>query len=101
VPLEKIERVAFHAPSVPRDLLWRRAQLTCRGGGPDVEVCVPVLYAGAHSEADDTLRLGRMTDWRGGDGVPVRGVGQRTFLVGTADRSVLEIKEITIDNPPA
>jgi type VI secretion system protein ImpE len=98
VPLERIERVTFHAPSLPRDLLWRRAHLTCRGGGPDGEVCVPVLYPGAHAEADDSLRLGRMTDWREGSGGPVRGVGQRTFLVGSADRPVLELKEITIDS---
>ena len=30
----------------------------------------------------DALRLGRETDWRQAEGGPVRGVGQRMFIVG-------------------
>jgi type VI secretion system protein ImpE len=60
-----------------------------------------VLYAGASGEADETVRLGRFTDWRGGDGEPVRGVGQRTFLVGQESRTILEIQEITFNEPQA
>jgi type VI secretion system protein ImpE len=60
-------------------------------------VFVPVLYAGTYAEADDTLRLGRMTDWRGGDGTPVRGVGQRTFLGGDDAWPIMEVKEVTLE----
>jgi protein involved in temperature-dependent protein secretion len=35
--------------------------------------------------------LGRSTDWRGGDGSPVRGIGQRTLLVDDDARPLLEI----------
>jgi protein involved in temperature-dependent protein secretion len=42
-----------------------------------------------------------MTDWRGGDGGPVRGTGQRTFLVGEESVSILELKEITFTAPMA
>ena len=80
----------------PRDLLWRRAHLIVRGG-PDGEVFLPVLYPGAAGEADEQIRLGRSTDWRGGDAVPVRGVGQRTFLVGEDARPILELQTVTFD----
>jgi type VI secretion system protein ImpE len=53
-----------------------------------------VLYVGSHSEDNDQLRLGRITDWRGlGDGL-AGGVGQKTFLVDDSELSILEIREI-------
>jgi type VI secretion system protein ImpE len=94
VPMERVELLEFHAPARPRDLLWRRVHMVVRGG-PDGEVFLPALYAGAHAETDDALRLGRATDWSGGDGAPVRGKGQRTFLAGEESVAMLEIKEIT------
>ena len=51
--------------------------------------------------ADDRIRLGRMTDWRGGEGAPVRGIGQRLFAFGDEDVSILELKQITIAAPDA
>jgi type VI secretion system protein ImpE len=96
VPVERVESISLHAPVRPRDLLWPRAHLIVRGG-PDGEVYLPALYAGAHAETDDQFRLGRATDWRGGDGSPVRGVGLRTFLVGDKDRTILEIREATFE----
>lgn len=96
VPIAQVESIEFHEPVRPRDLLWRRTHLIVRGG-PDGEVFLPVLYPGAASEVDDPLRLGRSTDWRGGDRVPVRGVGQRTFLVGEDARPILELQTVTFD----
>ncbi len=95
VPMERVESMEFRPPKRPRDLLWRPVHMVVRGG-PDGEVYLPVLYAGSHLEGDDRLRLGRMTDWRGGDGLPVRGVGQRMFVVGEESLSIMELKEITI-----
>ena len=98
IPIERVELVEFHKPERPRDLLWRRAHMVVRGG-PDGEVYLPMLYPGSDAESDDRVRLGRFTDWRSGDGGPVRGVGQRMFLAGDKERTVLELEEITIDNP--
>jgi type VI secretion system protein ImpE len=81
VPVESIEELEIIPPQRPRDLLWVPARMQVRGG-PDGAVFLPVLYPGSHAESDETLRLGRRTEWRGGDGSPVRGVGQREFLVG-------------------
>ncbi len=96
VPIERVELIEFHAPRRPRDLLWRSAHMIVRGG-PDGEVFIPTLYAGTHAESDDRLRLGRMTDWRGGVGAPIRGIGQRTFLVGEESLSILELQELTVN----
>jgi len=98
VPIENVQALEFRAPRQLRDLLWRSAHLTVRGG-LDGEVYLPVLYAGSHAEEDDRIRLGRMTDWRGGPGVPLRGVGQRMFQVGQDELAILELQEIKIRQP--
>ncbi|MCI0459861.1 MAG: hypothetical protein L0Z62_23165 [Gemmataceae bacterium] len=95
IPIERVELIEFRTPARPRDLLWRRAHMVVRGG-PDGEVYLPTLYSGTHAEKDDRLRLGRATDWRGGTGEPIRGVGQRTFLVGDESSAILELNEIAI-----
>src|SRR5262249_39127239 len=86
IPVERVELVEFRPPARRRALLWRGAHRVVRGG-PDGEVSLPALYPGTHAEADDRLRLGRATDWRGAKGEPVRGVGLRTFLVGDETRA--------------
>ena len=96
VPIAQVESIEFHEPVRPRDLLWRRTHLIVRDG-PDGEVFLPVLYPGAAGEADDQIRLGRMTDWRGGDAVPVRGVGQRTSWWARTLVPILELKTVTFE----
>lgn len=95
IPIERVELVEFRPPARPRDLLWRRAHMIVRDG-PDGEVFVPAVYGGI-ADADEAARLGRTTDWRGGDTSPVRGVGQRTLLVGSDARPMLEIGTISIE----
>ena len=99
IPISQVESIEFHEPERSRDLIWRRTHLVVRDG-PDGEVYIPVLYPGASMEADDEIRLGRQTDWRGGEAVPVRGVGQRSFLVGDEARPILELKTVTFDPSP-
>ena len=94
IPVERVELIEFRAAERSRDLLWRRAHAVVRDG-PDGEVFLPVLYGGSSAESDDRLRLGRMTDWRGGGGEPRRGIGQRMFVVGEEDRTIMELKELT------
>jgi type VI secretion system protein ImpE len=99
IPIDRVELVELRPPTRPRELLWRPARMVVRGG-PDGEVFLPTLYAGSHAEEEeDITRLGRFTDWRGGDDTPVRGVGQRMFLCGESEQSILEFQELTIDNP--
>jgi type VI secretion system protein ImpE len=93
VPISDVETIEFHAPARPRDLLWQRAHMVVRNG-PDGDVFLPTLYPGAHSDPDDRVRLGRVTAWHGGDGTPIRGSGQRIFLVGDEECPTLELKSV-------
>ncbi len=100
VPLEQVVEIEFRPPERPRDQCWRGARLAVRDG-PEGEVFLPVLYAGSESDPDPDLRLGRASDWRGGEGEPVRGVGRRCFLVGDRDLSILELQSLTFQAPAA
>ncbi|MEX0585354.1 MAG: type VI secretion system accessory protein TagJ, partial [Pirellulales bacterium] len=90
---DQMERIEFHAPESPFDLLWRRTHMEVKNG-PDGEVFLPATYVDTPTAANDALRLGRATDWRGEEENLVRGVGQRTLLVGDDDRSLMEIQLI-------
>lgn len=96
IPWETIELIEFRAPEHPRDLLWRPAKMTVRGG-PDGEVYLPVIYSGTATQDDDSLRLGRSTDWQGEEGGVIRGVGQRTWLIGEEDRPLLSLQTLIFD----
>jgi type VI secretion system protein ImpE len=98
VAMDQVELVELRKPARPRDLLWRRAHMIV-ANGPDGEVYLPTLYAGTQHEADDRVRLGRVTEWRGGDGATVRGIGLRTFLIGDEGRTILEVENLTFNRP--
>ncbi len=93
IPTERVESVEFHAPKRPRDLLWRRASMSV-SSGPDGEVYVPAIYA-TDETMTDTLRLGRETDWKEAEGAPVRGIGQRVFVVGEDAIALMDLGKVT------
>jgi len=99
IPMERIVTMEFRKPQRTRDLLWRRCHLEVRDG-PDGEVFIPAIYA-TKPPADDKdgqmLRLGRMTDWTGPEGGPVRGVGLRTLIVGEEGRTLDEIETLSVE----
>ncbi len=100
IPIDRVDLIEFKAPERPRDLLWRPARMVVRNG-PDGEVYLPVLYPNLNTEIDESLRLGRTTEWLGGEGgTPVRGAGQRTFLVGENAIPLMEMNTVTFDSPP-
>lgn len=93
IPIELVEVIEFRPPERAHDLLWRRAHMAV-AGGPDGEVYLPSLYPLTFKDADDQLRLGRGTDWRGEEGQPIRGIGQRMYLIGDDTKSILELQNI-------
>lgn len=99
LPMDQVERMEFRAPTHAGDLLWRSVTVSVRGG-PEGEVFLPVLYHGSHASEDAQIRLGRKTDWLGGEDTPVRGLGQRVFLFGDADVPLLQIGQLSF-NPAA
>jgi len=93
IPVSRIELMIFHPPKRPRDLAWRRCSMTVTGG-PDGEVYVPVTYFAEPETIDDAHRLGRETSWsEEGDG-PVRGYGQRVFLVGEEAVGIMDLDTV-------
>lgn len=96
LPFENVQSMEFRKPERPRDLYWRSLHVVTRDG-IEGEVYVPVLYVDSYLQGDDLTRLGRYTDWQGGEGAPVRGVGLKTFLVGEETKTILEITKVTFD----
>jgi len=99
VPMESVERLEFEPHRRAHELMWRGAKIVVRGL-LDGDVYLPALYPGASKEADERLKLGRITDFRGGEGKLLRGVGQRLFQVGEDDVPMLQIKKLAFDTPP-
>jgi type VI secretion system protein ImpE len=89
IPTERVASVEFHPPKRARDLIWRRATMSVRAG-PDGDVYLPVIYGSDDASVADTLKLGRETDWIE-DGGPVRGIGQRLFLVGEEAVGIMDL----------
>ena len=94
IGLNQVIRLEFVPPKSLRDLIWRQAELEVKNG-PQGVVYIPVLYPGTAQHPDDTVRLGRMTVWTGGDGSgPIRGLGQRTWLIDDEERGLLELTKL-------
>ncbi|MDE1895862.1 MAG: tetratricopeptide repeat protein [Rhodospirillales bacterium] len=91
IPVSRIESMEFHAPKRPRDLAWRRCSMSVKAG-PDGDVYIPAIYF-AEGEPDEAHRLGRATSWSEGEG-PVRGIGQRVFLAGEEDLSIMQLDDV-------
>lgn len=94
VPIETVELLEFHKPERTRDLYWRPAHLIVTEG-PDGIVYVPALYPHSYGSGDDAVRLGRRTDWSGGENAPYSGAGLREYLVGDGAKSIMEIGTVT------
>ena len=94
VPLDQVVAVSSKGPRFPRDLLWLPARLEMDDASG--EIFLPALYPNSHAHADDQLKLGRTTDWQGGENAPVLGVGLRTFMVGEDALPLLEWRELQV-----
>jgi type VI secretion system protein ImpE len=98
LPFEQIRSVEVSPPSKLRDLVWARAKVEALDGTVG-DVYVPALYAGTCRNADDQLRLGRMTAW-----VPLaddlsRGAGLKTFQAGEDDVALFESRKLEFQPP--
>jgi type VI secretion system protein ImpE len=100
IPIDSVVSLEFRPPERARDLLWRRAHMVV-ADGPEGEVYLPAIYCAgggaAEEELEDRARLGRVTEWTGGEDAPVRGIGQRSFLVGDGSKAIMEISRIEFD----
>ncbi len=97
IPLENIRRILLHPIESPLDVLWRRCQIQATACSEGI-VYVPQLYAGTFRAEDESLRLGRSTEWFGPDEGPVRGVGHRILWIDDDPRPFLEIQNLEIED---
>lgn len=96
IPADRVEFAEFRAPERPKDLVWRRCNMKVLDG-PEGEVFIPVIYANMPQDSDEQLRLGRGTDWLDSGTGLVRGIGQRTFLVGNDDIPIMQLGELSFE----
>jgi type VI secretion system protein ImpE len=92
IPFEHIESIEIEPPKRLRDLLWAPALVRTGPRFKDQElgeVLLPVLAPFSSRSKDDSVRLGRATEWI--EGNPY---GQRLFAVDDEDVALLEIRKI-------
>jgi len=99
LPFEHIASIRIAPPKRLRDTLWTPAILRT---GPKFkgvelgEVLLPVLTPLAFESDDDTVRLGRVTEWVATeDGLEVP-VGQKLLMVDDEEIPILEVRELTV-----
>jgi type VI secretion system protein ImpE len=95
LPLEQVVSIGLNEPRFPRDLLWFPARVELTDGRTG-EVFLPTLYPGSYLHLDDSVKLGRTTDWKTWEGGPVLGIGQKTFLAGEDPVGILEWRELRV-----
>jgi len=95
IPFSELISADMAPPETLFDLLWRPVRLSMQKG-PDGLVYLPTLYAGSAQDDQETIRMGRATDWLAGEDAPVRGRGLRMLMVGDEARSILDINRLEI-----
>jgi type VI secretion system protein ImpE len=93
VPVADLARLEMRPLARPADLIWRPARLEVRSGRAD-NVYLPARYVANGTDIDDALRLARRTEWLESEGAPVRGMGQRMFLIGDDDVPIHELGRV-------
>jgi type VI secretion system protein ImpE len=91
-PFTSLRELSVFPPASLLDLLWSRARIVT-WDGLTTECILPVLYPGSCSNADDQVRLGRMTEWETVGGY-CRGVGHHLLMVGEEEKGLLELGEV-------
>lgn len=93
VPFESIRELIITPPKNFQDLLWLEATLTT-WEGLTMNCVLPTVYPESFYEEENTLKLGRMTDWKNMGGSFYKGLGQQVFEFGDREMAILEIQEI-------
>ena len=102
LPLEHIASIEMEAPKRLRDLLWSRALVRT---GPAFkgrelgEVLMPALTPLCFLNADDNVRLGRLTVWEQIEDGDLAPAGQKMFLVDDEEFPILELRQLEFHAP--
>ena len=97
LPFEFIGSIRIEPPRFLRDLIWATARVSTSPefkGREFGEVLLPVLCPLSAQHPDDTVRLGRVTDWQETDGQEIP-FGQKLLVLdGEEGVPFLEIREL-------
>jgi type VI secretion system protein ImpE len=97
IPFEHIASIRLEAPRKLRDALWAEAvvQVGPSFQGAELgEVFIPVLYPFSWKHPDQSVWLGRSTDWMADEQGNEFPLGQKVFIVDGEEIPILEIRSI-------
>ncbi|HEX4263466.1 MAG TPA: type VI secretion system accessory protein TagJ [Verrucomicrobiae bacterium] len=95
IPFSRIQKIEMEKPSDMRDLVWMPAQFTWTNGGA-APGHIPARYPDTEASTDDTLRLGRRTEWREQTGETFLGLGQRVWATDAGEFPLLSCRSIEL-----
>jgi len=98
IPFARIRRIVLEKPTDLRDLVWAPARFTWTNGGA-ASGHIPVRYPGTEDTADDSLRLGRRTEWKEVGPNYQTGLGQRLLVTDAGDYPLLDCRTIDFSPP--
>jgi type VI secretion system protein ImpE len=98
-PFQALRELSIPKPKSFLDLLWTPARIVT-WDGLTLDCFLPALYHGSSRDENVQVKLGRMTEWVDLGGGHARGLGQHLLQVGTEEKGILELREVTFF-PPA
>ena len=102
IAFEHLASIEMEPPRKLRDTLWRPAIVRTAPsfqGAELGEVLVPVLYPFSWKHPDESVWLGRMTDWAADDEGKQYPSGQRTWLIDGEEIPFLEVRSVEFSAP--
>jgi len=93
VPIANIRELVVSEPKTLMDLIWAKGRITT-WEGLTMGCFLPALYPNSSASQDESIRLGRRTEWEAIGGNFARAFGQHVYDVGGTDRSIFELKEV-------
>jgi len=103
IPLFRISKIEFEAPVDLRDCVWTAASFTWTNGAQTVGL-IPTRYNGTIdatvARGDDSLLLGRRTEWIEGGAMDGHGLGQRMLVTDAGDSALMDARVIEFDALP-
>jgi len=104
IPFEHIASIEIEAPRRLRDTLWAPALVRTGPAfkGTELgEVLIPVIYPFSWKNADETVWLGRATEWVADDEGHEFPCGQKMFLVDGEEVPLLEVRSLEFESGQA
>ncbi len=94
IPFEQIRELEIAAPEQLRDLLFTPVRVVLIDG-TQAQFFAFALYAGSSADADEQVKLGRLSEWRELAADLVRGAGTKIWMIGDEDKPILDVRSIT------